>query len=359
MVYGLRCYDRAVCAVRAVILAASLSACGRFGFHQAGTTDAEGSGDVDAHLHAASGWAITPLVELTGAVPYDATDFTDGGSEILDNAPRYVCALYPPFAGSVAVLAGRSLIELTAAGALVVHDYRPATPDTTGPDAPARATFADLGAGAVGLWLSSASLGGGDGLYLIASDWSITIDASDTVDGRFNNLFPIALDPTGSFDATAVATLYEVEDSEDELMRRTASEAATTLVSLPGAADDLAVIGDAMYATIENADDTAVALDRVGPGASYVVSELASTTSLVLAEGSTDAGLYGILDGAAFVAVSGTDGTMTQEAWSDDAAWVWQAVSAPRAGHAYARQFVVLESNRTLDRDRLLLVTAP
>jgi len=80
---------------------------------------------------------------------------------------------------------------------------------------------------------------------------------------------------------------------------------------------------------------------------------------LVLAEGSTATGLYAIRDNSALVTVGQTDGSFTKDAWTDDMDWTWLAVSAPRAGHGLEGKLIVLESNRKLNRDRLLLVTPP
>jgi hypothetical protein len=320
-------------------------ACGRLGFGE-GTGDAPGT--LDLHLRVASGGSIAPLVDLTGVVPYNPADFVDGSTEVRANDPSYLAALYRPFGASLAVIAGRSVIEIAADGGTVVHAYRPAVPDTTGPDAPGRATFANLGAGKVGLWLTSSSMSGGDGLYLIAPDWSIA--AVDIT----NNTYPLALDPTGGYDRQGVAAMYF--GARTTLERETGTTPAP-VGPLPGVVDDLAALGDALFMTVEDGDQ--IALDRVGPGPGYLATQLMASTDMTLAEGSTEAGLFGIHDDFELVSISPSDGALTPIAWTDDRGWVWRSVSAPRAGHPLAGDLIVLESNRTLGRDRLLRITPP
>ena len=351
-------------AVRVAGLACAIAcgACGRFGVDGSAAPgdgsaapgdDSAAPGDgsiadaIDRHLHVADGWSIAQLVDLTGLVPYDPGDFTDG-TERRANDPSYTAALYSPFDASLVVIAGRSLIALADDGSAVVHSYRPADFNTTGPDAPGRATFADLGAGGAGLWLTSASMEGGDGLYLITSDWSISVVSTE------NNTYPLALDPAGDYDMQGSAALYY--GSQGTLQRRIGAQLAT-IVTPPGAVNDLATKGNALFLTIEG--DAQVLLDRVGPGQSPVISELARSADIELAEGSTNAGLFGIIDNAALVTISPRDGAFVRDAWTDDPDWVWRSVCVPRAGNRFAGSLIVLESNRRLDQDRLLLVIPP
>lgn len=54
---------------------------------------------------------------------YVANDFVDGGGTVVrDNAPSYVAALCPPFTAELAVIAGRSVIEIAANGHMTGHD---------------------------------------------------------------------------------------------------------------------------------------------------------------------------------------------------------------------------------------------
>jgi hypothetical protein len=304
---------------------------------------------MDRHLRVADGWSIAPLVDLTGALPYIAADYTETRGAITSNEPSYIAALYPPFEASLAVIAGRSVIEIAADGGPSVHSYRPAKPDAAGPDVPRRATFADLGAGKTGLWLTSESTDGGDGLFLIDRSWALT-----TIDAT-NNTNALGLDPAGRYDGVGTPALY-VSTELDQLGRWTAA-AAPKVINAPGEVDDLAIKDGALFITIVG--DATVELDRIEPAPSHLVANLSTATSLVLAEGSTDAALFAIRNGSELVTLGPSDGVATSVAWTDDLDWVWHAVSAPRAGHRRAGQLIVLESNRGLDHDRLLLVTPP
>jgi len=331
------------------------SACGRFGFDDSGRSGDAGAGDAsdaasdasDRHLHTADGWSISPLFELTGLVPYDAMDFMDG-DDVRANDPSYVAALYTPFAADFAVIAGRSVIEVTVGGVGTAYTYRPTGANKAGPDAPGRLTFADFGSGNVGLWMTSGSSDGGDGLFLIDREWHLALVNAD------NNSYPIALDPRGGFDGQGVATLYV--GSQDTLARRTgAGSAPVTGLSWPPGVDELAVVGDALYMTVDN--DVQVVLDRIDAGHHITQLTAQPSLNLTLAEGSTDTGLFAIHDNSELVMISLTDGTFTRRAWTDDTGWAWRAVCVPRGGHRLAGKLIVLESNRMLDRDRLLLIT--
>src|SRR3954468_10913620 len=132
----LRCTEMS--AVRFLVVACT--ACGRLGFDRgtdAGTDgDSDATAAVDRHLRVAAGWSIAPVVELTGVVPYNEADYMETKGAISSNEPSYIAALYPPFEASLAVIAGRSVIEIAADGGMGVHAYRPAKPDAAGPDVP-------------------------------------------------------------------------------------------------------------------------------------------------------------------------------------------------------------------------------
>jgi hypothetical protein len=57
------------------------------------------------------------------------------------------------------------------------------------------------------------------------------------------------------------------------------------------------------------------------------------------------------------LAVYANDSTFQDLASSTDSEWKWVAASAPRPPHALAGSYIVLESNRMLNRDDLLLFT--
>lgn len=336
--------------VRCWVLVFACVACGRLGFKDPGGdggTEIDDPADPDqlVHLHAADGWSIAPLVELTPYFDYNPADFVD--TDTLSNEPSYVAALYSPFTASLAVIAGRSLIEIPEVGDPVERTYKPTSPDTSGPDRPARATFADLGGGVSGLWLSSSSSNGGDGLYLVSADWRITrINA-------VNNVYALGSDPGGGYGNVGTPLLYV--GTEQTNIERQNQGSLVQAIAEPAAVDDIAMHGDSMFVTLEGTNQ--LVLDRLVVGQSPI--ELARSTSLVLAEGPIEQAMYGIKDAAQLVTISQTSGAFEKAAWSDEPHWAWRAVSAPHADNAYAGKLIVLEVNRALNRDRLLVVTPP
>lgn len=309
----------------------------------------DATSELDSHLHVASDWSIKPLVDLTAAgFVYNESDFMDSG--MVSNQPGYVAALYPPFSSSLAVLAGRTIIEIAADGSAVFHSFAPSAPDMGGPDMLGRATFANLGQNQTGLWVTSSSTGGGDGLYLIDAQWLPSRLSSE------NNVYALALDPTGAYNSVGSPALY-VSVGVTKVERWTT--ALTAGFTAAAGVDEFAVASGALFMTTEATDTAPVELDRVGPGADPVVANLTLSSDIVLAEGATEHGLFAILDDAALVTVSQTDGAFTKDAWTTDMDWRWRSVSAPRDGHPLAGKLIVLESNRKLNRDRLLLVTPP
>ena len=90
----------------------------------------------------------------------------------------------------------------------------------------------------------------------------------------------------------------------------------------------------------------------------HAVQTVASATSFEIVDGGplSSTSVAAIRDGSTLV-IYANDGTSLEGAASTDPAWVWVQASAPQPPHRLAGSYVVLESNRALDRDRLLLVT--
>ena len=310
---------------------------------------ADGGRDADAsHYVVAPGWSISVLVDLSGVVPYRPNDYMDGTNEVLDNAPYAVAALYAPFVGELAVAAGRSVIEVRPDATTAVHDYRPAVPDTTGPDSIYRLTFGSPPDVGPALWLAAPSQLAGDGLYQVSPTWQLTRDNSH------NNVAGVGFDATGAFDSRPLPTIYYTDMSG--LWRR---DSATTRTLIVAGADDLdgvAVTATALFTAHTPATGpndiyrifaTTHATQTVATASTYAVAEAGPLASTSIAA---------IRDGVALV-IYANDGTSVVGAASTDPAWKWIYASAPQPPHRLAGSYVVLESNRTLNRDRLLLVT--
>jgi hypothetical protein len=320
--------------------------CGRSGFdplHDAPIVPQDANSL--AHVQLASGWTATLLVDLTGIVPYNADDFDDGSNEVLDNAPITVATLYAPFAASLAVSAGRDVIELASDGTPTVHDYRPATPDTAGPDQCAHMAFGDTPDVGAQLWIGASSQGQGDGVYRVdPATWEITRDAMN------NNVNGLAWDSQGAYDAFGTPAMYFVDTSN--LWRRDGSGSATSIVFENDTMDTLVVTASAIY--VEN-DLTTDEIDTVASG-THALATLATSSAFHVVE-------EGPLAATSVIAIANTttlasyaDDAVTPIASSTDPSWVWQSASAPQPPHPLAGGYVVLESNRTLDRDDLVYI---
>lgn len=316
-------------------------ACGRRGFDP--VVDASVS-----HVHVAPGWSVAVLADFSGAVPYRPNDYQDGTNETLDNAPTAVAALYPPFAAELAVAAGRSIVELPS---LAVHDYRPAVPDTTGPDAIYRISFGNPPDTGAALWIAAASQGAGDGLYYVSPSWQLTRDNAN------NNTTGVDFDATGAFDGIGTPTIYFADGTG---VRRRGSASSNVLVYASiNDLDGIAATATAQLVVHTPNGATTSDVDRV-LATTHAAQIVATATRFALAEGgalaSTSAAV--IRDGIT-LAVYANDGTFVDGASSTDPAWVWVNAAAPQPPHRLAGSYVVLESNRTLDRDELLVVTPP
>jgi len=204
------------------------------------------TGDAAQDLQVAAGWSIEVLVDLTAAgFVYNSSDFVDDASKPpLTNQPNYVVALYLPFTASLAVLAGRSVIEVGSDLNVTVHKFTPDTANSTGPDAFGRAAVADFGSGKAGLWVTSASDNGGDGLFLIDNHWTSAAPINNTL----NNTYALAFDPDGSYDAVAGPALYvAVSSGAKRVERQTRTAQLTPVFSTSDGVDELAVVGTTLF----------------------------------------------------------------------------------------------------------------
>jgi len=292
-----------------------------------------------AHLHTAPGWSVAVLVDFSGVVPYNADDFDDPTP--VDNQARAVSALYPPYSGSLAVAAGRAIIELDDAGQATVHDYRPAMPDTTGPDAINHVSFL-----AGTLYVAAASQKTGDGLYTLDAMWGI--DRQLTV----NNVTGVDLDASGAFDGVGASTLYYVDQNGIE---REPFPAGTAELVVAGSSNFFGVVvsPDFIYAIHNDTD-----LVRVTPMMHAITVLDSGTADMETTDHGTFAGgILAIRDNAQLIAY-GADAPTTG-VFSDDPAWFWTGSTIVAPPHPLAGKIVVVESNRTLNVDRLLVVTPP
>lgn len=328
--------------VRIALVAWSLTllGCGRLAF------DAVADAARDAPP---DGAAVSVEIDFSDAVPYVPADLVDDPGTY-DNAPISLCALYPPFAAPLAVVAGRAVIELPTAGVPIVHDYHPGVNDAAGPDKVENCLFATTPSTGGVLWLGGVSHGGGDGLYYVRSDWSLVRDSS------LNNVEGIAVDTAGTHTGGAPDVLYV----SDLAMRARPSHGVVG--GIPYRVPQVAhgPTGQ-LAAVVAPGDFSSHALARIDVQ-SLAVTELAQFDHeiWIAIDATPPPGVlaYGIVRARELVAFA-PDGSHDVLAAASDPDARWVAVIAPATGHPLAGALYVLETNRALDRDRVLRVVPP
>jgi hypothetical protein len=310
----------------------AVSACGRIGFGAAGEPDEPG---------------FEVLIDFSDAYTFIEQDFVDGN--IQSNELEAICTLPRSFDSPLVVIAGRTLIELDPGRPPVVHDYRPAMNDTTGPDALRYCLAVDLPDTGPVLALSAGSLNGGDGLYLVTPDWAMTRDLTD------NNVRGLFLDDAKLFGDTRDLLF----GTDNRILRRSDLSLVNNLgilrpgefVPQPGGPpvgvtlpDDFSFFTFSTYT---------LAMDPVELHRFAIEPRLAVEANVqppVLA--------YGIVDQQTLVAFL-DDGTLETLAEVIEPGSRWVAIAAPGPTHPLTGSFLVLESNRLLDRDRVLRIPRP
>ncbi|MDB4957255.1 MAG: hypothetical protein JWO36_4824 [Myxococcales bacterium] len=306
--------------------------------------------DPRSHVQLSAGWKVRVLVDLTGVVPYKPLDFGDGVTGTLGNAPASVAALYDPFTAMLAVSAGRAIIEVAKDTTTTVHDYRPAAPDTTGPDNCERLVFGAQPDTGPALWIAANSQGGGDGLFYVSSSWALTRDNAN------NNVKGVGYDPSGTYDAIAMPSIYFVDSAS--VRRRVDSATATSVYLEPNTMYAFAVSATALF-VLKNpgaAGADSVDLDRIQTQ-THALQMISTAASFHIAEGGSLASTsVAAIRNDASLAIYAADNSVQDIAASIDPAWAWVAASAPQPSHMLAGGYVVLESNRALGRDELLYI---
>jgi hypothetical protein len=128
----------------------------------------------------------------------------------------------------------------------------------------------------------------------------------------------------------------------------------TTIAPFSADVHSIAVTPSAIY----------VVESDVGPGnqrmwrvdsVSHTVTKIDEALQIDLAEGGPATGVIAVRDQIDVVQYT-PDGTRTVLASAPDPDGHWIALSIPRAPHPLAGRMIVLETNRVLDRDRLVLL---
>lgn len=320
-----------------------VAGCGRVGFDARGHAD-----DPDAnplpHVTLEPGWSAGVFHDFSAKHDYRAVDFVDG-NEMYDNAPSSLFVLHAPFPQVLGMTAGRVFVELGAT-TYVAHDYGRHAPNTAGlPDELRGGTFVDSldNLGPVVL-LASSSDNGGDGTYRVKPDYSI---ATDLV---ANNTRGIVWDGAGAFDARGTPDGYLL--TSFSLTRR--SDVTT---QAPGDVKTGRIVDSDLLVTRTVVIDVDERLVRIA-SATHAETELHTATAIELGEGSPPSPYfaYAIADRRRLM-MFGPDGPRTVA--EVPAGYTLEAATAPPSGHPLAGAVYVLEANRALDLDRVLVLTPP
>jgi hypothetical protein len=307
--------------------------------------------EVPEDVWTAADWRVEVYRDLTADFPFVEQEFLD--QEWSSNEPTKLTLLDAPFAPGLAVLAGRHVLALGVAGDVVAHDFTPPAINGVGPDSLVDAVvIPSFEGGGARLLAGAASWNGGDGVYVIDTDWSLVrLNAK-------NNIDAVAADPAGRFGQTQVAQLlYSGWDTG--IWRYPSDVQVVTRHCL-----SMRLLPNGSVLCRAPTTDTETALLEVSSSGSEREVLPAATTELSVVPGSTpqlDAYAYLLLANRDFVAIT-AEGTTTQIASSSDTNWRWTSALIVSPDHPLggARGAVyVLESNRTLNRDRVLVLWPP
>lgn len=305
-----------------------------------------------AHVRPAPGWAASVFHDFSARFDHVPIDFVDG-PEMYGNEPDSLFVLRPPFAEALAVVAGRVVIELTAA-TYTAHDFGQHAPNTPGlPDHLRAGTWVpDLDNAGPSLLLVSSSANGGDGTFRVTPAWTITSDRTT------NNTRGILWDATGRFDGLPAADGYL--GTMGGLVRRSTGSAGAAIV--PGDTKTMHLAGDDLLVTRQLA--TSVQLLQITTG-THAEKPITERAFVELAEGPAPAPYlaWAILDSSVLVLIR-ADGILEIVAESTDPAYEWQAAAAAAPPHALAGTAAapivyVLEGNRARDIDRVIAIHRP
>lgn len=319
----------------------ALAACGRGGFDELAGLDAATE---LAHVTTAPGWTKSVYVDFSADFTYNPADFIDGAA--VDNQPRGIAVLGAPFAEILAIGAGRSIIELSTTR-YIPHDYGMHAPNgSLADDFSGMAFVTDVPSVGPRLVVGSSSEGGGDGVYHVNVMWSIARDMTN------NNVRAFMWDTAGA----VVGTPDNFVGTGGGMVRR--SNMAVSVVA--GDIHSLVTFPGGVMVARELVDNDVRLIRGSWTGTVFTEAELAVHESIVFANGDrpSTALAWAVLDRASLVEVA-IDGTSIPIATTDDAAFTWADATVPAIGHALAptRSIYVLESNRALDIDRVLVFT--
>jgi hypothetical protein len=125
------------------------------------------------------GWTVSIYRDISSSYTYNATDFQDSSvtpPEVDDNHPRRLAVLDGDFRAGVVVSLGRDLLEVPDDPTVApsIHAYRSPADSGNTPDIDSDLDFEYDGSDPANIVVGGASMGAGDGVWLVDSSWNMT-----------------------------------------------------------------------------------------------------------------------------------------------------------------------------------------
>jgi hypothetical protein len=312
-----------------------------------------------------AGWTASVWFDFSSSFDFVDPDFDDTvNGETDSNACRSIVPLIAPFEDGAAVLCGRKILELGSNGIAAIHDFTPSSPNAGDhPDRPRDLAFAAAStAGVAGrLLVAGGSVAGGDGVFQIDSGWTQTRLANT------NNSFAVVYDVAGQIDNLMTPQIYYAAQSAvgDVLRYDGTNNGAQVIGSMGGLVRDLELAGNGGFNAVSINPDMGNlgVITSTGAGMHQYTSRKFGSSTLWLVGGATGRlsdGVY-VIAGGVTLGVVHDDDSLQPLATTTTSNWVWRAAAVLPVAHSSGSQvrFLVLESNRLADLDRVLLIGPP
>jgi hypothetical protein len=354
----------------AVALTATLASCGRIGFDYLDLQTSDAGDAIDATeiptiddeaIVLPDGWSAEVWFDFSDSFTFDPNDYLDDGVFLYTNRPHHMFLLSPPFAPGLGLMGNQEILELSADRQFARHDYFQVLPQ--GPDliwdAQACGGIGTTSA-TEGLCVAAGSQLGGDGIFRVESDWSMSVITTD------NNVTVMAYDETGTFDSAGAPTLYWGGPNG----MRPVGGSLFYNNNMNGGFARMLDNGNMLLSSVDATSSEGV-LVSVESG-THQVTELARTATtpdaiprmnnlyFSIVEGDRDGfgGMAHVIEEGKRLARVEVDGSLTVIASTDvDDDWIWVAGVSPGAGHAIADPgpgIFILEFNPTTEVNRVI-----
>jgi hypothetical protein len=279
-----------------------------------------------------------------------------------NNAPQSMFVLDAPFDPGLGIITVHSIIELVAPNLFAERAFFQVA-GVAGPDAMWQAVDCSGWNGiATGYCVNSGSQGGGDGIFHVDSDWTMTL--VETI----NNCNYLGFDANGAFDGSGVPTLFY--GTPDSAILHPSQEV------IDGSAQPRLVLGDGRLAALLNepglerlalvdpGDGNVTVLRTEATPAVPIARQNAGALRIVTGDVSGLPGVLYVIVQAGTLYAYATDGSsMPLAATGAGQDWRWASAVIPESSHPLSVDgrptFFILESNRTLDRDRVIWLQPP